>query len=415
MANILLYIPGLNKEWGGIFHYSTCLLKILSKSDHKIYLYINSIDIDEEILTTIKTSTNLFILEQINVDEETKFCITARKMLAVFTDKILKICKSPFRVKCVKVVNRLDDIIVKYHINIIHCPWQNIGHSSLGIPSITTMHDVQELHYPAFFTSDQRMHRAVHHKNAIDQSDAVIVSFNHVKEDIIKFFAKPENQVHVCLLDMQSLWFEKFSKKKLVPLEIYNLPSHYILYPAATWEHKNHLKLIETIFYLKNKKNIIINVVCTSTKTNFYDTIQKKIEDLGIQQQFKFLGIVPDNVLFALYCNTTAVVIPTLYEAGSFPLIEAILTQIPVVCSNVTSLPETIGNAEFIFDPNNILDMSEKISKIMYDKDYRERNIQNSITMTEKIKSNNALVVLNNIYRNLLECRQNDFYLSTNL
>lgn len=96
-------------------------------------------------------------------------------------------------------------------------------------------------------------------------------------------------------------------------------------------------------------------------------------------------------------------------------MIEAILTQIPVVCSNVTSLPETIGNAEFIFDPNNILDMSEKISKIMYDKDYRERNIQNSITMTEKIKSNNALVVLNNIYRNLLECRQNDFYLSTNL
>ena len=66
---------------------------------------------------------------------------------------------------------------------------------------------------------------------------------------------------------------------------------------------------------------------------------------------------------------------PTLYEAGSFPLMESILMGIPVVCSNVTSLPETIGDNQFVFDPNNINDIAEKIIKIWDDENYRADNL----------------------------------------
>ena len=97
-----------------------------------------------------------------------------------------------------------------------------------------------------------------------------------------------------------------------------------------------------------------------------------------------------------------AVVVPTLYEAGSFPLIESILMGIPVICSNVTSLPGTIGNEKFIFNPYDIEEMALMIERICFDIRYRELNIKNSTIRSKKLKNDNAAIKIENIYKNLL-------------
>jgi hypothetical protein len=72
------------------------------------------------------------------------------------------------------------------------------------------------------------------------------------------------------------------------------------------------------------------------------------------------------------------VVVPTLYEAGSFPLNEAMNYGIPVICSNVTSLPDQIQDKRYIFDPNNIDEMADKMNMMLTDKMARQMNTDNS-------------------------------------
>ena len=197
---------------------------------------------------------------------------------------------------------------------------------------------------PENFLAGERLHRALNGKKAVDESDHIIVSFNHVKEDVKKFFKLNNEMVSVCPPPFHEEWFVNKSGTSAEDLITkYGLNDKFILYPAATWEHKNHLALFKALSLLKEKNNIV-HLICTGNKTEYYYKLMASAKEYGIEGQVKFLGIVSEEDLLGLYKLTSLVVIPTTYEAGSGPLYEAMRYSIPVICSNVTSLPESIGN-----------------------------------------------------------------------
>ncbi len=396
MSNILFYIPKINRGVGGVFQYSYSLLSSLAKSNNVIFIY--NINEEADIFELVDKHENLHLISK-KQRKEPLFLRVKRKILRGI-NKIL--IRTPFKYKINVPYNieTIDYLIKKLKIDIIHCPYQDIQTSSWGTPSITTMHDVQELHFPEFFTSKQRAYRAVNYKKAIDGANAVIVSYNHVKEDIIKYFDKPVNQIYTVLLDMKELWISKISNRNSKILDKCNLPSSFLLYPASSWEHKNHLNLIKAIKELNNSE---IHLVCTGHPTDHYKSkIEPYIKEKGLIDRIKFVGIVSDEELFELYHTCKAVVVPTLYEAGSFPLMESILMQIPVVCSNVTSLPETIGDNRFVFDPLNISDIADKINKIYFDDVFRKENKSLLKMQALKFINNNVAYKIDKIYAEIL-------------
>lgn len=385
--NILIDIPNLSKTQGGVYQYSLALLNILAKGNLKHHFFVFCYNPDKDIQRIVNTYSNFTL---ITISKPT---YSKRKL---FLFRIINII---FRVLGLKKRFRKEDIydvILESHkIDIIHTPFQTLVKKP-NVKSITTLHDVQELHFPEFFTSAQRAYRAVNYKKAIDGADAVVVSYNHVKQDIINYFKKPKDTVYTVLLDMQDLWFDKIVLRDKTCIDNYQLPEKFLLYPASPWEHKNHLHLLEAIKKLNNPD---IYLVCTGNLTDHYEkNILPYIESEKLSQQVRFLGIVPDEVLFELYHKCRAVVVPTLYEAGSFPLMESIIMEIPVICSNVTSLPETIGDERFIFDPMNVVDISNKIKSIYFDLDYRKENIAVLKVQREKLINNNAATKFEHIY-----------------
>jgi glycosyltransferase involved in cell wall biosynthesis len=391
--NILYYVPTLNRSAGGVFQYSYALLSILSKSDHYYYVYSGE-DIDIENL--VNGSPNMHLLSLKDYSEP--FKIRFARRLATKANHILICIGIKYRFTVRYKIFPIDYLVMKFSIDIIHCPYQTLQKSSWGTPAITTMHDVQELHFPEFFTSEERASRAVNFKYAIDRADAVIVSYEHVKNDIIKYFKKEDQKIYVCLIDMQNLWLNKFNKEDVLSMQEYNLPDRFILYPAATWQHKNHIKLFEALKILKAEKGLIVNLVCPSHKTEFYPVIENKLEELNLEKQVKFIDAISDQELYSLYLEADAVVIPTLYEAGSFPLMESILLGIPVICSNVTSLPETIGDHDYTFDPGDSKDIADKIFKILYNEYYRNNNIKNIKYQSARLLKNDTLNKIHRIY-----------------
>jgi len=293
-----------------------------------------------------------------------------------------------------------SEIIRDYNIQVIHCPYQDlliVGDT----PSITTVHDVQELHFPEFFSSAERATRAVKYKFCIDNSSAVIVSYEHVKKDILRYFNKPSDQVFVCLNKMDSLWFEPFLSLGKTWNREAAVSANYILYPAATWKHKNHLKLIEAL-KMVHRRGQHLRLICTGHITDFFPTIKSEIEELGMSEYIEFRGIVNEEELFGLYVNALAVVVPTLYEAGSYPLMESMFIGVPVICSSVTSLPDTIGDRDFVFNPLDGNEIAEKIVSICYDPAFWTRNLECAKSSLRRLTETGIQERVDVVYTSLL-------------
>ena len=390
---ILYYVPDVTQKNGGIRQYACALLKILAQDNRNEYIILHNAQ-DDNILSIVASHSNLTLIPPaIGREKQIEKAIwyTLR-----FGNELL--VKSKFLRK-VNVLSHDEQICNWYKIDLVYCPYQYMPETTRK--TIATLHDVQELHFPEFFTPSERLERALIHKNIAEKSTMIVVSYEHVKQDLITYFQRAEANVLVCLLAMQNLWFDKFLSQNKVSLVSYHLPQQFIFYPAVTWPHKNHISLLKALAYLKSEHSLIIDIVFTGHQTDFQSQIEQSIEQLGLKQQVHLLGVVSEEVLYALYHATRAVVVPTLYEAGSFPLMESILMRIPVVCSNVTSLPDAIGDERYVFNPLNIEDMADKVNKICFDESYRLNNIENSVRQGPKLKNTDALNKLETAIREI--------------
>jgi glycosyltransferase involved in cell wall biosynthesis len=135
---------------------------------------------------------------------------------------------------------------------------------------------------------------------------------------------------------------------------------------------------------IREKHNKQVHLVCSGRKSSYYNKLETFIEDNNLRNQVSFLGFISLQQLYSLYRYTSLVVIPTLYEAGSFPLFEAMSIGSPVICSRTTSLPETIGDRQFTFDPNSIDEMEARIMEMLNDDELRVKNIENSKLQTKR-------------------------------
>ena len=106
----------------------------------------------------------------------------------------------------------------------------------------------------------------------------------------------------------------------------------------------------------------MVNLTCTGRQNDFWPTIKKRINELRLGNQVRFLGFVRPIELRALYHLAQFVVFPSLFEGGGFPVLEAFHEGAPVACSDVTSLPEYGGDAALLFDPTS----TESIAEAMY-------------------------------------------------
>ncbi len=391
--NILYYIPAIGQEMGGIRQYAVALLKILSKDTGNKYFIYHEVN-DPEIMAVLNHNTQLKLIETSKAN---------KKEWNVFLNKVKRKASAYFtRFSKTKLENDLLDKICKKHqIDIIHCPYQYLPQSK-NTKSICTMHDVQELHFPEYFSPEDRAYRAVHYLEYIKHADKIIVSYQHIKNDIIKYFQTPADKIQVCLLEMDNLWFDKYSVTDIEPLISIGINGAFIFYPANTWQHKNHYKLLEALTLLKEQGFSAIKVVCTGHKTPYFENVLKPfIEQHKLHDQIIFAGILEEKLLYSLYKKCRGVIVPTLYEAGSFPLMESILLDVPVICSNVTSLPETIGDMSFVFDPEDATDISQKLKQLWEDDEYRKKSIENCHKQAIRLKSTGAFDKIMALYSSL--------------
>lgn len=265
--------------------------------------------------------------------------------------------------------------------DVIHFPYQDYVFCKL--PSIYNPHDLQHLHFPEYFTAAEIERREIVYRAACRRATSVIVASQFVKDDLIAQYdieAAKIAKIPWAPPPSAAVSTEITRAEASAVLERYGCPAGpFFLYPAMTWQHKNHLLLLDAIDTLRKRGLAKPHLICTGYKTDFYDLIQSRLRELQIEGHVTFTGMVDHSELKILYRGAEFVIVPSLFEAASGPLLEAWSHRTPVTCSDIPALVEQAGNAASFFNPRSLESMVGAIAKLTEDAELRKDLVNKGI------------------------------------
>jgi glycosyltransferase involved in cell wall biosynthesis len=255
--------------------------------------------------------------------------------------------------------------------DVIHFPFQHFVLCAL--PTIYNPHDLQHLHYPQFFTPSTIAWRETIYPAGCHLAHTVVVGSQWVKQDIVQYYRVHPDKIQVIPLAPPTQAYPDPSSETLAAVQKkYSMELPFALYPAMTWEHKNHLRLLEALAYLRDRIGLMVRLICTGKRIPyFWPRIEERLNALKLGDQVRFLDMVFPADLRAIYRMAQFVVVPTLFEAASGPVAEAWQDGVPVTCSTVTSLPEQAGNAALLFDPFSVEAIADAVRRMATDEQLR--------------------------------------------
>jgi glycosyltransferase involved in cell wall biosynthesis len=169
------------------------------------------------------------------------------------------------------------------------------------------------------------------------------------------------------------------------------LPPDFLLY-IARLEHpgKNHVRLLEAFAALKRDTDLPHKLVLVGSRWNGAELIEAKVGELGLQSEVVFPGFVPNETLADLYAAADVFVFPSLFEGFGIPVLEAMACGTPVCASNVSSLPEVVGEAGLLFDPNEPNEIADAMRRLLTDPSLRAGLVQRGLAQAGRFTWDDA-------------------------
>jgi len=219
--------------------------------------------------------------------------------------------------------------------------------------TVVTIHDCIHLMFPEYLPSRlgygyarASLYTAAH------KSNRIFTVSEQSKRDILKFFKVPADKIVVTpnAIDTR-LSAAPTDEHVLQTRERYQLSHSYLLYVGNIKPHKNLERLIEAFHLVRSEGRGELELLIIGDEISKMQPLRRAIHKYDIHRYVRFLGYVPETTLAVLYRLASVIVFPSLYEGFGLPPLEAMAAGTPVVTSNVSSLPEVVGDAAILVDP----------------------------------------------------------------
>lgn len=206
--------------------------------------------------------------------------------------------------------------------------------------------------------------------NTINQNDFYVTNSECTRKDVLKYFNLNTNNIKTTLLGAN----EYFKPLKNTTKE------KYVFSLCTLGKRKNLIFAIRNFFKFIEKNNIkdLKLVLAGGVWDKFKKELTNTIGNFD-QSKIEVLGYVKDEELPKLYSNAFMFIYPSLYEGFGLPVLEAMKCGCPVITSNVSSLPEVIGQAGIQINPENDEELIEAYEKMYYDNFFRELCIERGL------------------------------------
>jgi glycosyltransferase involved in cell wall biosynthesis len=247
--------------------------------------------------------------------------------------------------------------------------------------SVVTIHDCIHLRFPQYLPSKLAYAYARGQMwTATHRAARVITVSEASKRDILRYFRVPESRIDVIYNAIDDrFWQQPAPEETALVRERYRLTDPFVLYAGNIKPHKNLERLIESFHLLRQNSPELkdVQLLIIGDEISKYATLRRAVHRHKLHKHVRFFGFVPDRTLAALYRLAHAFVFPSLYEGFGLPPLEAMASGTPVITSNVSSLPEVVGDAAVMIDPYEPAAIAGAMYRVLTDgalrMDLRER------------------------------------------
>ena len=273
-----------------------------------------------------------------------------------------------------KILNRLG-------CDLVHIPQLFWLPRALPCPYVMTVHDVLEHLYRARDHSGLRRSLHFHLTRRVLKGAARIFAVSQfTKSEIEKLFGIAPERIEVVYnaIDERFLRGHATDAERQLIAERYLVSYPFLLYAGRISPHKNLNRIIEAFSALKTelekeRKSEDLKLIIIGDDLSGHPDLRRTVIKSAVQNDVRFLGFVPIEVLRIFYDAAKVFVFPSLYEGFGLPPLEAMAHGTPVVTSNTSSLPEVTGNAAVLVNPENVFEIMRAVHRVLVDQSLREK------------------------------------------
>lgn len=251
--------------------------------------------------------------------------------------------------------------------------------------SVITVHDIAYEFFPEAFSPFMLFYLKLTTRFGVRFARKILAVSESTKNDIVKVYGIDRDKIEVTHLGVDARFQPLPYDSVQQVLDKFGLSyKKYILFTGTLQPRKNISKLVDAYIRLKNEYHIEEKLVIAGGKGWLWEPILEKIETANMKDSIKLLGYVDTDDLPLLYNGATLLTLPALYEGFGLPPLEAMACGTPVVVSNISSLPEVVGDAGVLVDPNSVESIADGLSKVLMDKNLQSELSKKGIEQAQK-------------------------------
>lgn len=261
--------------------------------------------------------------------------------------------------------------LLPFSLDVLHSP-DFIPPRYTRCPAVITVHDLAFLKYPRFLTrSSARYYGQV--DLAARQANHIIAVSESTKRDTVQMLGVPENKITVIYEAAHPLFVPINDPVQLAHVrERHRLPENFVLFVGTIEPRKNLPILLRALRHLRDRYKSDAVLAIAGNRGWLYEQVDQVVTELNLADAVRFLGGVPNEELVYLYNAAKLFVLPSFYEGFGLPPLEAMACGTPVIVSNVSSLPEVVGDAGMLIDPEDVEALAVAMWRVLSDEKLRD-------------------------------------------
>lgn len=238
---------------------------------------------------------------------------------------------------------------------------------------VATIHDLHFLHYPQFMTAESLRHYKGQIGWAVQQAEHILVDSQATADDLSTLLNVPPTKITVHLLGVNETFKPLPAAEMRAHRQRLRLPDSYLLFVGTFEPRKNITGLLEAYAILRADWPGVPPLVMVGRRGWLYDDIFAKVEALDLHEHIIWMHDVPWDDLPIIYNGAYVFVLPSHYEGFGLTALEALACGTPVIVANRSSLPEVIGDAGLLIDPDDPSQLADAIQRMFHDTDLYQR------------------------------------------
>lgn len=269
------------------------------------------------------------------------------------------------------------------------------------VKTVLVTHDIAHVHYPKQVSFFQRLYYQVFTKKFNERADRIVAVSEFTKADLVRQYGIAAAKISVSGNGCREIFRPLQATEKQAIRRVFSEDLPYFYYIGAVHPRKNVHRLIAAFDQFKTATGAPHKLIIAGRFAWQAGAVKSAFEAAKHQSDIHFLGYVTDEDAARLMGATAALVYPSLFEGFGVPVLEAMHAEVPVITSNVSSLPEVAGDAALMVDPTSVEEIAGAMRRIHEDEHLCNKLVANGRLQRTKFNWQKAADV---VYEGLVSC-----------